>query len=354
MTKPELIRFLLKAQVLKPEDIVDRGVKLIDDHRDRYTIIKVMVDGQARLVVKMALNDDGRRYLQQEILSFKLISSQRKFRGILPPYYASDSHSGLLVMGHVGNGRPLNEIIWQNDTVWLEAAGELGRMLGALHRIKKHRLLPRFPQEIPWALELFATSGAWRPPSMDNVMRLVHDHALLRKGLNAARKGWRRSCLIHGDLKWDNCLVDSHDHIAGNIRLIDWELAVCGDPGWDVAGVIGEFLLLSSDFAGHGGTNLLPDSRAIHEWNGLQKAINCLVDSYMESAGLKGQNAYIRFIDRLPGFIGARLFQTALEVATVPGSSQTEIRTPLQMAETIFHDKSSIIQQLFFRRGYEN
>ncbi|GEM_PF-1751602 len=50
----------------------------------------------------------------------------------------------------------------------------------------------------------------------------------------------------HGDIRWDNVLITEGGGRGGNMnfRLIDWEMAYVGDPAWDVACYLGEYLRL--------------------------------------------------------------------------------------------------------------
>lgn len=41
--------------------------------------------------------------------------------------------------------------------------------------------------------------------------------------------------LVHGDLRWENVLVDDREQAPPRIRLVDWEFAGQGEAVWDVA-----------------------------------------------------------------------------------------------------------------------
>jgi thiamine kinase-like enzyme len=64
--------------------------------------------------------------------------------------------------------------------------------------------------------------------------------------LRGVETEWRPTTLVHNDIKFNNFLVDydyEHKKIKG-IKLIDWELADIGDPLWDAAAVIQNYLVL--------------------------------------------------------------------------------------------------------------
>ena len=52
---------------------------------------------------------------------------------------------------------------------------------------------------------------------------------------------WKATTLIHFDLKYDNLLVVASPEKT-TIKIIDWELAAWGDPGWDVGCIFGAYL----------------------------------------------------------------------------------------------------------------
>jgi Phosphotransferase enzyme family len=54
----------------------------------------------------------------------------------------------------------------------------------------------------------------------------------------------RSSCLIHGDFKLNNILLDPAD---SNVRPIDWERGTWGDPALDLGSLIASYLLLWLD-----------------------------------------------------------------------------------------------------------
>lgn len=55
------------------------------------------------------------------------------------------------------------------------------------------------------------------------------------------RGAWRRDAIVHGDVRFDNTLVE-HEPPSGRVRavLVDWEHLDRGDPGWDIAGALAD------------------------------------------------------------------------------------------------------------------
>src|SRR5205807_9363196 len=74
-----------------------------------------------------------------------------------------------------------------------------------------------------------------RTAGQRELVLLVHRHEAFGAALDALRTAWRPSALIHGDWKLENCLVCDED---GSVHVVDWELAMWGDPLWDAATLV--------------------------------------------------------------------------------------------------------------------
>ena len=59
--------------------------------------------------------------------------------------------------------------------------------------------------------------------------------------LDAIRKEWRATAIIHNDIRADNCLLLT-PLMRTELKLLDWELAGIGDPCWDVGSVFADML----------------------------------------------------------------------------------------------------------------
>lgn len=73
----------------------------------------------------------------------------------------------------------------------------------------------------------------------DQTMQLVPQ---LPEALDSLLSSWQFETLIHGDMRWENCLVRTD---RDTIHFVDWELANLGDGAWDVAGILHSSLVWS-------------------------------------------------------------------------------------------------------------
>ncbi len=104
-------------------------------------------------------------------------------------------------------------------------AAELVRNLAALHSVN--------PREIGWSAladrtdyidrQLNRWLRNWKSDRVRENLDLERTHAKLSRNVPPQRG----SCVVHGDFRLDNCIVDADGAIAG---ILDWELATVGDP----------------------------------------------------------------------------------------------------------------------------
>jgi aminoglycoside phosphotransferase (APT) family kinase protein len=81
-------------------------------------------------------------------------------------------------------------------------------------------------------------------PAAVELIRIVQGLGELCASLDELAASWRRESVIHGDVRWANCLawrsMDSNRWTR--LHLIDWELCAAGDPAADIGAFFGEYL----------------------------------------------------------------------------------------------------------------
>jgi aminoglycoside phosphotransferase (APT) family kinase protein len=188
--------------------------------------------------------------------------------------------------------------------------------LAACHRVKPDRLL--LPVAPPWIFDLARPVPAMLrelAPAQLSVIEALQAAPEAVAALRRLHEEWRPTCLIHGDIKWNNVLIEpDRTGLPARLMLVDWELAQLGDPAWDLAGVLQAFMidavLEAEPVKGAG-----PDQAA----SLLGAAISVLhpvhrdfLDRYTTAARLAPADADA-LMRRLPGNVAARLIKTAYE-----------------------------------------
>jgi hypothetical protein len=130
-----------------------------------------------------------------------------------------------------------------------DVARLFGEQLGRLHREPVLTLEGRperslFRCQPPWALSGHRDSmfGAISGGS-SQMFQILQSYPDFQRALDEMRDDWRFERLVHGDLRWENCVIyprDSSGKLEG--RIVDWELADIGDSAWDVGGMLQAYI----------------------------------------------------------------------------------------------------------------
>lgn len=231
-----MLRRLLEAGLLSAGDIVQEGVRTFVADRSNHVAV-VAVGGVPVLVAKAG--KPGAEQWQQGDAAVEralLAGYAPANDGPFPPIRAILDN--LLVTGFVGDGSSVSEQVRDGRLARDHAGAIVGRALGHFRATTSgDEPAPTFP----WALRLLREAPPrWvieHPPAMALHDELAQRTSLL-DGLEAAASAWTPGGLVHGDLRWDNCLIDSD----GQVVLIDWESSGAGDPAWDVGCAVAEHL----------------------------------------------------------------------------------------------------------------
>ena len=301
---------LLAAGVLAPAEVVDRGVVVTDVSRaNRVHLVHVGgPDGGGAAVKSLGAEAEGG--LDAELRVHALAAERPGLRAALPRLLAEDRAAGWLALELVSPGETLTAAHREAIGYPLDLAQAAGRALRAAHDATRD-LAGIPPAPLPWALSALDPMGpaafAWEEAPLRAVLDGIAEPERHRAALAEARADWRPACLMHGDLKWDNCLVARPVRAAAcTVRIIDWEGAGAGDPAWDVAGLVQEYLAYAALMVLDAGGAVRPDA--------LHRALEPVAAAVRALLGAYGADA--SWVERSMRFAGARLVQTSLEHAS--------------------------------------
>jgi Ser/Thr protein kinase RdoA (MazF antagonist) len=248
-TARHVVRRLLDARLIDAGHAVDGDVTVRDVSRSNGVF--VLSAGELEYVVKGPglAAAEGLGGLEQEVGFYALISRHPELAEAAPVPRLVQQVDGLLVLERTRPGDTLDDRYRErgasSDDLLL-----LGRALGTWRRISSSFADLDLPARLPWVLDslevprpavIAENAGAKR------LAEAVRADAALRGGLAALRECWRQDAVIHGDVRFDNALVE-RDPTDGRERvvLVDWELLGLGDPGWDVAGALADAVVLEA------------------------------------------------------------------------------------------------------------
>ena len=221
----------------------------------------------------------------------------------------------------------------------------LGRAVGTVHAafcsspLADHPFVTALPSATPWILslhqptsELVGRLGA----AHRQTLRILQSDEALSARLDDLHPEWRAETLIHGDLKSDNVLVAERPGAPPAVILVDWEMVQRGDPAWDLAGVLQDFVLfwisrMPLD------PKLAPEvrvARAETPLAVLQLAIRAFWQAYCQAAATSaGETAELQ--QRAVLFSAARLIQSAYEKARGSDRLSADAVLALQIAANV-------------------
>lgn len=343
-------RYLIARGLLAPAAIVDGSFRMRDMSRRNLNLL-VDGTGEEGLFVKIATDRAHGACLAQEADAYRLLRSvlaPGHAARLLPALVDHDPYAAVLVLEQADREN-LRELHTRLGRFSLPLAARLGRELGGLqcalslaawHRrdgalgIEKDDFHP-----LPFCL-VAPMLGFVENCSTASLalLRIVQGNAGLCDMLEALAATWRmrsaeQPCLIHADLRLDNCCV----HLRPmRLRIVDWELATLGDPAWDAGAVMADYVsawLQSMPLpAGAEPSDCMPLAGIGHAV--LQEAVRTFFTAYAAARGLAGTRRATE-LHMCVCYAAARLLQLAYEQMQGAAQLSTHALGCIQLCENL-------------------
>lgn len=345
LTAASVVRHLLDRGLLNSEEVVERGVRAVPRSRRHATLLIMIGDGGG-FAVKQAVPEWGAHpgRLDREAAVYRMAATLPALRAVLPACHQAEERDDLLILELIESGDTLLEHHHREAACRADLAAALGCALGSAHlALPCAQATATFPGRTPWVLDVLEPGGAefaWRTPATADVLTTLPHRERLRESLRWARAQWRQDCVMHGDLKWDNCLLESGS--AGErVKLIDWELADLGDPAWDLGGALQDYVA----FAALSYPDPISRTRSATvgevPLDRLRAPLGAFWEAYRGAAGLQSC-ALPALAQRSALFAGARLVQTALEHAAQSGPRAPAVAPLLDVALGLLEEPAQV------------
>ena len=324
-TVDAVVPFLLQRGLIQDWMVADRNLRVIDVSRRNHNF-KVIYDAGPGYFLKHGAAGEAARGVAHEAQLYRWFIGHPSYEALgplLPRCRVYDAHSSTLVLELTEESQSLYEYHWRHRGLSRALGGALGDALGTIHSLTASAAAPTAserPGPGPSArflllhrpdLDAFTTASCG---SLE-VAKVVQRSEDLCALLDRLNREWRESCVIHGDLRWDNCQVATstsarHPHV----QFVDWEMGGVGDPCWDVGTVFSECLsawLLSTPVTRESApADFLPLAR--FPLRRMQPAMRAFWRSYVRRMALDDRAA-AEWLCRSVQYAGARLIQTAYE-----------------------------------------
>jgi len=339
----EVVGYLLRRGLLAAEAVVDRGL-LVREVSSRNCNYAVEVDGGPSYLLKQGRSTEGRATVAREAEVLEELATRGDdVRAHLPDLVGYDREGGVLTLELLREAENLQAHHLRLEAFPPAVGEQLGAALGTLHR-EMRETYPQAPA--PWVLSIHRPdTSVFRDASAANLelIGVVQAAEGLGDRLDELREGWRVETLIHQDAKWENCLVDS----GGRLYLVDWEVAVAGDPHWDLGTAISQYLstwLFSIPVVGGEPPERFP-ALARFPLDSMKAALRACCEGYARAA--EGQPPLVGdSLQRTVSYAGARLIQSAFEASQFDQRLNSAAILHLQLGSNLMQRPAVAAEQL--------
>jgi Ser/Thr protein kinase RdoA (MazF antagonist) len=334
LEQSEIAHYLLSLGLVKPRHVVDEDLAIVDASRRNCVFIATTRAGPTH-VVKQA-SPRNAHTLEHEAAVMRVLADAPQMAGCVPVVVHHDPEAARLVLRSPARGRDWTD--HHGTGRYPRApAGLLGRVIAAVHAIPAESIEPRPTDCDPlWALSLREPSHEFlldRSAGAQDLVGRLQASAGLCDRLDQLRGATGDEELVHGDLRWDNCLAVPAPGARRRTRvlLIDWELAGRGAAAFDVGTVLAEYLRVwvgSIPIVQPSDPGRLA-SRAGHPLSRMQPAMQAFWSGYRLASP---RPPTLRQVTQLAA---VRLLQAAIEHAEGLAAASAHAVTLVQLADNM-------------------
>jgi thiamine kinase-like enzyme len=343
LTEARAVQYLLEQQILTQADVVQGGLLVHDVSRRNRNFTFRTNDGAGYFLKQSDIRQSSKTlHREAEIYRLLWMSEPGFASRHMPRLLWFDLTEELLVLDYLDSVEPLSMVQPRDSNLPIACAAELGHALGRLHNSQLAKGC-NIEAPSPW---IFSVEKPGRKLFTDfsssaifviQIIQRVPNFGALLSGLS---RSYEPSTPIHGDIRWDNCLVRMQEGSEAPKRffIVDWELAGYGDPCWDVGGVFCEYLNLWIRSLPVTPSLSLEDSLnlAAYPLNAVQLRLTAFWNSYSQERSNLGHDR--AFLLRAIQLSGARLVQSAVESAQASAQLTSTVVYNLQLAENIIRN----------------
>lgn len=361
LNSDSVVHYLLQRGLLSFDSVVDGDLMVVEAPR-RNRNFKVTRQRQPGVFVKQVQEWDPQAIatVQREAWCYSLaktLPELASLKEMLPEFHTYDQQRNVLVLELLSGFESLAEYHIRLGKFPVEIAVALADILGTYHRQTRDKLqnLPQaaiFPRMAPWILSIHQQQPGWfqsLSAANSQLLGIVKKYDQFATALDQLRAQWSFTSLVHGDIKWDNCLIQpASDGGKLKIKVIDWELADLGDPLWDVGAILQSYLchwILSMPIW-QGARPEEVIARAPYPLEALQSPINAFWNRYKEVAQIPAdqrKDALARSIS----YGATRMIQSAYEALSFAAQINANALYLLQVSMNILLDINEATRELF-------
>ena len=356
LTSTNLAHFLISRKLVTPSTIVDGDFSVTElGRRNRNFCVKL--DSNRALFVKQtkASDPDSLANFKREMDYYTLAQVQSSWNQYLPRVLDIDRERHSIVLEFINHSESFTQYHWRIRRFSTLIASMVGGALADFHRSVTladvpHELLQSCQRKPVWILDFDRVPDS-ASDGVKQMLATMQQFGGIRDGMQALKRDWRFDCLMHGDMKWDNCLIYPDEKQMAQLKLIDWELIDIGDARWDVAGLMHSFLVfwIETDLREIGQAPARDIVELIARENDLQAALRQSLQTFWRSYqnGLGRTEYDLHELESVLRFVAARLILTCYEGVFTSKDMSNSMSMVLQLAQLMFEDPLMLVKHWF-------
>lgn len=364
LTAENIVHYLTDKNFITPQSVVNGDFTVVDISR-RNRNFKIVRKQDKGYFIKQVKNWDAPsiQSLTREAQSYHLLKTDSSFTDLsplMPKMIHFDSIHNILILELFPQSENLSEMHLRLGTFPINLASQLGTSLGTYHKkirqnIEKVRSKKIFPELMPWILainEPLIEQLKSIDENHNKMFSIVQKYPAFMSAIEKLHNEWTVDSLIHGDMKWDNCLV-YHEQNNGNvdqltIKIIDWELSDLGDSAWDVGAIFQTYLslwVMSLPLSHQSQTEeaLLASKYKVEN---MQPAIKAFWNSYLLTNEIQSQTQNI-VLTKCTQYAAIRMIQTVYEQIHFSKQLTYNAIYLLQLSLNMLQEPNAAIKDLF-------
>ncbi|MBI3650015.1 MAG: phosphotransferase [Acidobacteria bacterium] len=361
ITPANLSYYLIDKGLVSTQSVVDGDLMIVEVTR-RNRNFKIIRHQQQSFFLKQIQNWEPLAIatLQREATCYQLAQQEAELAplaALMPKYFLYDSARHILVTELLQEGENLSEHQRRLGKFPVAIAEKLGQALGTYHHQTISSLNDAvqnsvFPKQVPWILsanqqraQLFNALSAGN----SELLNIVQKYPEFHQALDDIRDQWQFDSLIHGDMKWDNCMVFAGQQGAADLdfKVVDWELADIGDACWDVGAILQAYLafwIMSIPMETRAAPAQLIEM-AQFPLEAMLPAIHAFWKTYIETRQIAVEQRR-NLLERCVKFGAARMIQTAYEYLQYSPHITLPVLYMLQVSMNILKSPQEAISDL--------
>jgi len=346
----QLVHYLLDRGLLSRSDVVEGPLSVVPTpRRNRNFKVRTRSGG---LFVKSASGEDrtAPQTLANEGHFLAALAEGSDHDPIAPRLLVHDERRSLLVLELVAGATALGDYHRSRQTFPSQIGSAVGKALAKFHHQAATVAEPSRPDgQRPWILSLHEQpleQLRYASPANRRIVELLREHDQFGQSLSALRKDWVETGIIHGDLKWDNCLLIPRSESAFDVRFIDFEMVGRGDPLWDVGSLLHSYLAFwiwsmpaSDDPAAMVATAPFPIEA-------MRLCLQRFWDGYVEGVRLPAERQR-GALTKCVAYAGARMIQTCYEAMVSSNEPPPSLLYVLQASMNVMASPAEAAADLF-------